>query len=317
MRVSSTMTVRWLDGDVLRAGSLDDLDRARESGGLMWVDLEHPTLMDFEPLVALFDLHPLAVEDCLHFPQRPKMVAYDHTTFVIWLVPHVLDEVESREIDAFLGSDFVITVHHDASPTIERVAKHVDKDLFRGNHWLLHAILDTAVDGFMPVIDNLVDELDELEDEVLEDPTHNVMHRLHSARRRLIDLHRVVRPERDLVRELARRAAVSSTEIFMYYEDVGDHLARVVDEIETLRDVAAAVTDIHLSVVSNRMNEVMKQLTLVATIFMPLTLISGIYGMNFHWMPELAWRWGYPLVVLTMLVISAVMYRFFKKREWI
>lgn len=317
--MTGTTTVRWLEDGEARQGDAGDLDAAWASGSLIWVDIQAPDEADFIVPTRMFDLHPLAVEDCLHFPQRAKVDFYDDSAFLIWLVPFVDAEgnLAAREIDTFLGERFILTAHREASPAVERAAADAERNLSRGKEWLLHAILDAAVDGFLPLIDAASDELDEIEEAVLDGYEPEILARLHATRRRLIDLHKTVRPERDMLREIARHELLVSTEAFMYFQDVGDHLARIVDELETLREVAAAVTDIHLSVVSNRLNDVMKRLTIVATIFMPLTLVSGIYGMNFRQMPELEWLWGYPVVLGAMGLIAIAMLWYFRRKRWI
>jgi magnesium transporter len=278
---------------------------------------------DQETLLALqgeFDLHPLAIEDCLHYPQRPKLDPYGTTLFLVWVLPHLHpdDQMAYDELDIFLGKDFLITSRRDGIGVLDDVARVCDSALPRGPEWTLHSILDRATDGLFPIVDYISEQLDTIEDQLLEKPDRQQLHQLYTMKRLLVALHKVVGPERDAVRAMARQNELISQEAYLYFQDVGDHLARVADSIDTYRDVASGAMDIYLSSVNNRMNEIMKQLTVVATIFMPLTLLSGIYGMNVTegmWPPITA-VWSFAAVVSSMVVIAVVMLWFFRRRNW-
>lgn len=308
--------VRWLEGDRLRTGGLDDL--AAAAATTSWIDVHNADEDTLAIIARHLPMHPLAIEDCLHFPQRPKLDVYPDTTFLIWIVPELPDGagIVPRELDVFLGREHLITVHREPFAAIEKVAHSAREFLSRGVEWTLHGILDLTVDGMFPLVDALADELEELEDLMLEDARPEHLERLYGAKRALVQLHKVVGPERDGVRGLARLEAFVAPEAYMYFQDIGDHLARVADSVDTYREVASGTMDIYLSSVSNRMNLIMKQLTVIATIFMPLTLISGIYGMNFHYMPELEWRFGYFGILGFMALIVLWMLWFFKRRKW-
>jgi len=315
----ATVSVRWLDheGTAHECG-LEDI-ASSNAARWRWVDVldgDEPTLT---ALAQVFDLHPLLVEDALHEQRRPKLDAFDDGVYLAWLTPEHPrgDGIVSSELDVFLGADYLITVHGDDA-SIVRVIAEVAGSLALGPDWLLHAIIDRLVDSVLPLADSLGDELDDIEDSLLGAPRPEDLRRLYSVRRRLVQLHRVVAPERDLLRGLARERGVVSEEAYRYFQDVGDHLARVEDSIETYRDVGAAAMDIYLSAQSNRMNEIMKQLTVVATIFMPLTLLSGIYGMNLlrgMWPSPLA-PWSFAAVIISMLAIALVMSLYFRRKNW-
>lgn len=310
------ITVRWIEDGRLRSDGLPALPDG--FGGPVWVDVSEPDEVALEAVNARFPLPPLAVEDCLHYPQRPKLDAYRDLTFLIWMLPQVLagGGVTAHELDVFLGEEHLITVHRADVPAVDRIMEHAEAYLERGAEWTLHAILDAAVDEVFPVVEALSDELEQLEDLMLSDARPEQLQRLYAARRALVALHKVIGPERDVVRGLARLEAFVEPEAYMYFQDVGDHLARVADQIDTYREVASGTMDIYLSAQSNRMNQIMKTLTVVATIFMPLTLISGIYGMNFRYMPELEWRLGYFGALGLMLAIGLGMVWYFRRREW-
>ena len=316
--MTSQITVRWIESGVLKSDGMATLPA--ELTGAVWIDVLAPDQDSLAAIAARFDLPPLAAEDCLHFPQRPKIDVYPDVTFLVWLLPQIVsgDGITAKELDIFLGEEHLVTIHQDPIEAVDRIAKHAEEYLNRGVEWTLHAILDGAVDGMFPLVETLSDELEELEDLMLSDAKPSSLQRLYAAKRSLVNLHKVVGPERDVVRGLARLEAFVEPEAYMYFQDIGDHLARVADEIDTYRDVASGTMDIYLSAVSNRMNAIMKQLTIIATIFMPLTLISGIYGMNITkgmWPPTAAF-WAFPAVMGSMGAITLWMLWLFKRRDW-
>jgi magnesium transporter len=316
----SETTVTWhaLPG-VVRSAGLDALAEARSEGPWVWVDVTHPTPESFGPLIEAFGLHPLAVEDALHVQVRPKVDTFSDAIFFAWLTPlgSAADYAVS-ELDVFLGKDFIITAHSVDGGISAHLGLDIDDAMSKGPDWLAHALVDRLVDGVLAIVDDLGDSLEGLEDSMLGQPRPQDLEALYRVRRRLVAMHRIVSPERDIVRTLARERDVVGEDAYRYFQDVGDHLARVDDSIETYRDVAAGVMDIYLSAQSNRMNEIMKQLTAVATIFMPLTLLSGIYGMNVvrgMW-PPISATWSFGAVVGSMVVIALWMSWYFRRRNW-
>ncbi len=319
--MSATVTVRWVVDDATKTGMLADLKQARAAGTAVWVDVLEPDADTLELLQKEFGLHPLAVEDVQHAPQRPKIDAYADNVFVVWIAPRLSAaqrEMATTEIDVFLGTNYLITAHQDRVPAIDDVADDACGVLDRGAEWALHAILDRSVDAMFPVIDMVGEELDRIENELLEKVQDGQLKELYTVKRTMLELHKVIGPERDLLRSMARHDEFVSQEAYLYLQDVGDHVARVADAIDTYRDVASSVMDIYLSAISNRLNVVMKQLTVVATIFMPLTLITGIYGMNLTkamW-PSPDWFWSFPIVIAACVVITGAMLYVFKRRQW-
>jgi magnesium transporter len=319
-RVAATVTVRWMVADDLHVGGPEALDEARSTGRVVWVDVFAPDADSLAPIQKAYGLHPLAIEDCEHFPQRPKIDAYPTNLFVVWVAPR-LDHGTSfaaSEIDMFIGADYLITVHRDAVPAIDTVAECVADVLGRGPEWTLHAIVDRSVDDMFPIVDMIGEELDRIENELLAKVMDGQLKDLYAVKRTMLDLHKVIGPERDVLRAMVRHEEFVSQDAYLYLQDVGDHVARVADSVDIYRDVAASAMDIYLSAISNRLNVVMKQLTVVATIFMPLTLITGIYGMNITRMmwPSPDWAWSFPVVMGSMLVIVAGMLYVFKRRGW-
>ncbi|TLM80269.1 MAG: magnesium/cobalt transporter CorA [Actinobacteria bacterium] len=313
------VTVRALYEEGLLVGGEEMLDQV---GGAKaaWVDVFEPDEASMESVAREFRLHPLAVEDCLHYPQRPKLESYGDSVFLIWIVPEgrIGDGLDMNELDAFLGQRWLVTVHREPVDAADRVASEAEAHLSRGVDWVLHALLDLTVDKVFPILDEVSDRLEALEDRMLERAERTDLGDLLEAKRMLVRIHKAIVPERDILRELVREEQLVSQEAYRYFQDVGDHLARVEDGVETYRDVASGAMDVYLSAVSNRMNEIMKQLTVVATIFMPLTLISGIYGMNVlagMWPPSEA-VWSFPLIIAGMLLIALGMGLYFRRKNW-
>ncbi len=319
MAENAQTSVRWVADGQMQTGGLAQLDEARRHG-LVWVDVLGVEDQPLQELQRVFDLHPLAVEDTLHFPQRPKINEYASSWFLVWLTPvrEDHDGVHLAEVDVFIGKDFVITVHEERLWAIDNTVEEGMHVLERGEAGLFYEIVDRLVDSVMPLVDDIADRLEDIEDIMLDNPRKEDVQRLYTLRRELVSLHRVISPERDVLRAVVRVPEIVDDEAYRYLQDVGDHLARAEDSIETAREVAAAVMDIYLSSINNRMNEIMKQLTVVATIFMPLTLISGIYGMNVvrgMW-PPISAMWSFAVVVGSMLVIATVMAAYFRRKNW-
>jgi len=316
----SEVAVRWLDGaGQLKEGDLGALG-VMDAGAWCWIDVLAPDETAMRVLEKRFALHPLAVEDSIHLQMRPKLDSYGDSFFMAWLTPIALDHTiaEVHELDIFMGADYLITVRDAPMKSVEYAASDAERIMARGSDWLLHAILDHLVDSVLPIVDRLGDQLDDVEDAMLGEPRKGELTVLYSVRRQLVRMRRIVGPERDMLRSLARERDTLSEEAYRYFQDIGDHLARVEDSIETYREVASAVMDIYLSAQSNRMNEIMKALTVVATIFMPLTLLSGIYGMNVirgMW-PPVDQYWSFWGVVGSMLAIALAMTVYFRRKKW-
>jgi magnesium transporter len=318
--VAAQVIVRWVEGDTLRVGSLGDLGAAKTAAGAVWVDVSEPDAETLKSLAVHYPLHPLAIEDTLHFPQRPKIDSYPDNLFLVWVSPQLGDKqtLQLSEIDIFLGVDYLITSHRNHVMSIDEVGADACGVVARGASWTLHSILDRSVDEMFPVVDMVGEELDRIEDELLTTVRDELLQELYRVKRVMLNLHKVIGPERDVLRAMARHEEFINQEAYLYFQDVGVHVARISDAIDTYRDVASSVMDIYLSAISNRLNVVMKQLTVVATIFMPLTLISGIYGMNLTktmWPSPEMW-WSFPAVMGSFVIITIAMLVLFKRRGW-
>lgn len=311
-----------------RGLSLTEIGRVRDSGqGLLWVVLDRPDQAELLTVLRdTFQFHPLSIEDCGNEGyQTPKVDDYGEYIFLIShaLLPQNQDlaDLEMRELDLYLGRNYVVSIYRSAEmPPVERVWNRLGKDdrLFKnGADFLCHALLDALVDDYMPLIDSMDDEIEWLEDKVLEKPSPETLQRILALKHATLSLRRVIGPEREVVNRLSRdEFDLIAPNHRIYFRDIYDHLVRIQDLSESVRDIVSGTLDIYLSATSNRLNEVMKALTIVSTIFLPLSFIAGVYGMNFRYFPEINWQYGYLYVWLLFAAIVIAMLLFFKKRGW-
>lgn len=303
---------------------------AGQAPGVVWLHLQGmPSAQQLQDLQQAFGLHPLALEDVLHRGQRAKAEAYDAHQFVVLNLVRRDSQDEVCQVDQlslFLGRNFVVSIHDGERDVFEPVRQRIragGKIRRLGADYLLYALLDTIVDSGFPLLDALGDELEALEDEILLDADQEARNRLHYAKRELVVMRRAWWPQREVIAALMRDDAPLIDEATrVYLRDCHDHSVVIIDFVETYREMASSLLDVYLSAVSQRMNNIMKALTVVATIFLPLTFITGLYGMNFdtasRWnMPELHWRYGYLYVLGLMSAIVAGMLWFFRRRGWL
>jgi magnesium transporter len=298
-----------------------------EAQGLLWVSLERPTEAEVQSILHdVFRVHPLSIEDTLSTEyQAPKV---DNFTEYIFLVMHALQPgfpaqaLETMELDLFLGHNYLVTSFTSPHmPAVQYVWDRLDRDerlLARGPDVLCHAVLDKLVDDYLPLLDDIDLEIDALEDEVLTGPLENTLERILDMKHGMLTLRRIVMPQREVINRLSRDELPQiSPNNRIYYRDIYDHLVRIYDLSETVRDVVTGTLDTYLSVTSNRLNEVMKTLTVVSTIFLPLAFIASVYGMNFVNMPELGWRYGYFALWAVFLLVAAGMLAIFRRHRWL
>jgi len=299
----------------------------RDKPTVTWINLDGVHRIDMvEKLGDCFGFHPLVLEDILNTVQRPKMEIYGDYIYIVLKMLHVGDPshpIEMEQVSLILGSNFVISFQEGKegdvfNPVRERIRN--GKGLIRkmGSDYLAYTLLDTVVDNYFLILERMGEAVELLEEELLTHPSHRTLQEIRKFRNEMISVRRAVWPLREVVGSLGRRESPlirETTEI--YLRDVYDHTIQVMDALETYREMLSGMLDIYLSSISNRLNSVMKVLTIIATIFMPLTFIAGIYGMNFKYMPELEWRWGYPAVWLVVAGIGISMLIYFKKKKWL
>ncbi len=289
----------------------------------VWVDIESPTDAEFGLLATVFHFHPLAIEDCRIQNELPKLDDYGDVLFLIVHSPHqdaVAEMLQTTELHCFLSTKFLVTVHDRECSVIADLRLQAQRDTAvfkRGTDFLLHAALDLVADQYVMLLDTLDAVTDDLEERVMGQPDHSLLGRVFTVKRQLLHLVRLSHLQREVVHRLSREPFPQIGETTRwYFRDVYDHLFQVSSMAEFYRDTVTGVRDAYLSVVSNRLNETMKVLTAFASVVLPLTVVTGIYGMNFDDMPELHWRWGYPAVLLAMGVMGVGLAAYFRRRGW-
>lgn len=298
----------------------------QDKSAVVWVDMEAPTEADERVLLDVFNFHPLTVEDCRenrHYPKVEEFPGY------LYFIVHGVradtspDRFNTIELDGFLGSNYVITYHHDMFRSINNVKQLLRTSPIgcqRGAPFLLHQILDQVVDYYSPVLDDFDERIDQLEAEIftLRHPSNEILSQIMDLKRSVLRLRRISAKQMDIMLRMSRgEFHLITDELRPFYRDIHDHLVRVTDLAESYRDLISGSLEAYLSVVSNRMNEIMKVLTIFSAIMLPLTFIAGVYGMNFDNMPELHSRFGYFGALVVMLAIAIVMLIFFWRRGWI
>jgi magnesium transporter len=295
-----------------------------------WINVDGVTDMAvIRSLAEKYRLHPLAIEDLLHIPQRPKVDAYEgdgEFQARLFVIARMIEEVEgklhSEQISIFLGRKTVLTFQETPgdvwNPIRQRIGQAGSKLRMSDASFLVYSLIDAIVDHCFPILEVYGDRLEGIEDQVLDNPTRQWMEEIHRLKRELLLLRRAVWPMRELVLRLQREShQCFSDEARTYMRDVHDHTVQIIDIIETYREVAIGLTETYMTLVSNRMNEIMKVLTIIGTIFIPLTFVAGVYGMNFHHFPELSWKWSYPTFWIICIVLAGGMLLWFRRRDWI
>jgi len=300
-----------------------------DSSTVTWINvngLHDVTLL--QKLGDHFSLHALALEDVLNTGQRPKLEDYDEHYFIVMKEIRWQGSLETEQISLFVGRRWVITLQEFPGDPFEPVRERIRKGKGRirkiGADYLAYALIDALVDGYFPLLEKLGERIEEMEEELVGHPTQQTLHEIHRLKRELLLLRRSAWPQREVINALQREEShLVKRETRVYLRDCYDHTIQIMDMIETYRDLAAGMLDVYLSSVSNRMNEIMKVLTIMASIFIPLTCLPGLHGMNFDtppspWnMPELKWYWGYPAVLGGMLAVGILMVIYFRRKDWL
>ncbi|MFN1834366.1 magnesium/cobalt transporter CorA [Balneola sp. MJW-20] len=305
---------------------IDDSKPYLDSPSKTWINIKG--LHDIEALKRIwtyFDLHPLIQEDILNTSQRSKIENYQNNIFFVIRMFNYIDEDEDlnvEQVSIVLGSNYVLSFQESDYPVFVPVVERIKKGAFRlrneGPDYSAYALLDTIVDHYFHVLEKLGDEIEELEEKILENDDSSIPQQIHATRRKLIYFRKSVWPMRDSLNTLIRdESPFINEQNKVFYRDVYDHLVQIIDGVENYRDMVMGLLDMYMSHVSNKMNEVMKVLTIIATIFIPLTFVAGIYGMNFQYMPELSYTWAYPAVWVVMITITIVMILFFRRKDWL
>lgn len=319
--------ISW-DEQVITHETLEDALSAIKAGKPTWIDLlgrseENERLLGPGAL----EIHPLIIEDVFMDCVRPKIEDYREYVYVLFHAPASKprdddpDTLDLLEIDILLGQTYLVTHHAQSSKALDDVWNEISRSgraIKRGAAWLAHAVLDRVVDDYLPLLDRLDDEIDILEHEVLSDTGKDVLQRIFAIKRQLQQLRRVSVHQKEVLYRLSRGEFDEIPEVLVpFFRDIYDHFVRVTDLAESYRDLIAGTFDAHLSVQSNKTNAIMKTLTLATTVFMPLSFIAGVYGMNFEHMPELKKPWAYYAVLATMGVVALVILLIYRRKRWL
>lgn len=309
---------------------VSDLKSVRDrSTGVSWINIDgvgDPECLS--QLGELFGLHALALEDVVNLHQRPKFEDYGNTDFIVLRMPSLRPQLDLEQVSVFVGDGFVITIQERPGDCFDflrdRIRNGKGRIRRRDGAYLAYSVLDAIVETFYPVVEGYSDQLEELESRVLANQTENVVAEVHAVRHDLRALRRAVGPTREVLSAMARAdASDSQGDTHIFLRDCHDHAVQLMEALDTNRELASSLMDMHLSNVSMRMNEVMKVLTIIATIFMPLGFIAGLYGMNFdgdvsRWnMPELRWRYGYLFAIGAMALTAIGLVLFFRSKGWL
>ena len=319
------MQITLYSADGPRAVAPADLsDLLKSSDDTIWVDMTGPTADDVRVMRDVFAFHPLAIEDTTNHRQRPKIEEYPLYLFTI-LNPVAFDgsELDFREMDLFTGHNYVVSVHAADEPAIAATARRVppaSAQLEMSASYLLYVLMDTVIDSYFPILDQISDAIEDLEDSVVEESDTGVLGRLFTLKRTMVEMWRVVWPQREILNVLSHHSLpfIDQGTLQYYLRDISDHLMWIADMVNTFRDTLTSITDLYMSAVSNRLNRVVNRLTVFTLLIGVMTVISGFYGMNFErtWPPFNAW-WGIPFVLGLMAALVAVLLAILRLLDWI
>ncbi|HEY0735458.1 MAG TPA: magnesium/cobalt transporter CorA [Herpetosiphonaceae bacterium] len=311
-------------GRFLSEVTAEDISDLREHPDLtLWFDITQPSQEDFHKLREEFGFHPLAIEDATRHHQRPKVDSYDNYYFVVFYCMEMNEQYQlsTSPLYLFIGSNYLVTVHDEPISQIQETVRRwqsPSSPLGQDVGSLVYALLDAIVDDYFPVMDRIADRVEELEEKIFGKFDDSALESIFQLKKDLLQIRRVVTPERDVLNVMLRRdIRVFDENDVTYLQDVYDHIIRVVDAIDTYRDLLASSLDTFLSVQSNQLNQVVKALTVTSIVLMSVAIVAGIYGMNFDYMPELHWRYGYAWALGLMVAIAVGVIAFFRRIKWL
>lgn len=307
--------------------SIEECVAFKDRSGLnLWINVDGLDRVEIiEKLGSYFNIHPLTLEDVLHTGQRPKMDdygSYIYTVLKMMLLDEDKEEIVTDQVSIIFGSNYILSFQEREvdifNPLRERLKNPASRLRRGGVDYLAYGLIDAVVDNYFLILEHFGEKIEDLEEELIISPRPETIKSIQNYKRDMIILRKSVWPLRELINGLQRSESELIKETTrIYLRDIYDHTIQVIDSIETYRDILSSMVDVYLSSLSYRMNDVMKVLTVIATIFIPLTFIAGVYGMNFDYMPELEWRWGYPAVMVFMTTVGITMFTYFKKKRWV
>jgi len=303
--------------------TVEDVRRSKSSHKVNWIDIAGlSNASQIEEIGVIFGIHRLVLEDVVNVHQRSKVEDFGEKLFVVVRMPRIDHGFHTEQLAIFISNDTVITFQERQGKCLEPVRRRIRQKLGRirtlGADYLAYAVIDAVIDAYYPILEEYADKLESLEDEVLDEPDDDTVDEIHSARRDLLMLRRAIGPHREALAMLASETTPVMTEpTRIYLRDCSDHVAHILDLVTVYRGLTGDLRDLYMTSVNNRINETMRVLTIIATIFIPLTFICGLYGMNFKNMPELDWKYGYAFSIGLMVATAAGMLAFFRFRRWL
>jgi magnesium transporter len=325
----SRITLIAYDQDHYLKKEIESIEEAlplKDSPSVTWINIDglHDIAL-IESIGRQFGIHPLTQEDIVNLGQRPKAEDFDDYIYIVFKMLSYrdgTDQIESEQVSLILGSNFLISFQEVPGDVMAPVRERIEKGKGRirkaGCGYLAYALIDSVVDHYFLVLEAFGEKIEALEAELLSDPTPNSLQHLYAMKRDVIFFRKQVWPIREMLNRLVKEESpLIDKSVDVFISDVYDHTIQIIDTIESFRDLMAGLLDIYLSTISNRMNAIMKMLTIMATIFIPLTFIAGIYGMNFDYMPELKWHWAYPALWAIFISIFVGMLAWFKHKKWL
>jgi magnesium transporter len=305
--------------------SVDEVASVGDGDNVTWINIDgvHDTQL-VEKLGKKFNIHPLALEDVVNTGQRPKYEDFGDYLFVVMKMLYhsrVNNGITSEQVSLIVGHNYVISFQEIEGDVFDSIRERIKTAKGRirkmGSDYLAYTLLDAVVDNYFVILENLGEKIEDMEERIIKCPEPKTLQTIHRLKRNLIYLRKSVWPLRELINGLQKgESGIVKKTTEVYLRDLYDHTIQVIDTVETFRDMVSGMLDIYLSSLSNKMNEVMKVLTIFAAIFIPLTFIAGVYGMNFKYMPELNWRWGYFAVLGFMALVGIVLLGYFKRKKW-
>ncbi len=298
----------------------------KDSPTVSWINIDGIHQVEIiEQLGEIFGLHPLILEDIAHAGQRPKMEDYENVLFILVKMLRYDEEqnsIDDEQVSILLSQNWVISIQERPGdvfdPLRERIRQNKGRVRKMGADYLAYSLIDAIVDHYFIILEKIGDRVEVLDEKLISNPSSDKLREIHALKQELLSLRKSVWPLREVLGALQRgESPLFQKQTLIYLRDVYDHTIQIIDTVETLRDMLAGILDVYLSSVSNRMNEVMKVLTIFATLFIPLTFIAGVYGMNFKYMPELHWRFGYFAVLGIMAIVAGAMLFYFRRKKWL
>ena len=330
-RKAEKVKIRILDYDEAQfeekeAKTIEESFPFKDKPTVTWINIDGLHEVEIiEKLGSHFGLHPLLLEDILNTDQRPKMEDYGDYIFIVLKMLYSgenKDEIEAEQVSLILGSNFVISLQEREGDVFDPVRDRIRKSKGRirktGSDYLAYALLDAIVDNYFLILENVGEKIEDTEQQLATNPSPTTLQYIRELKNEMIFLRKSIWPLRELINGLERcESTLIHESTGAYLRDVYDHTIQIIDTVESCRDMISGMVDIYLSSISNKMNEVMKVLTIFASIFIPLTFVAGVYGMNFEFMPELTWRWGYFALLAVMALIGISLVFYFKRKRWL